>query len=41
MPEKPTNGALCWVLIPATDVNRGMYPLVPLQKLWINVIDAQ
>lgn len=41
MSETFKNGAICWVLIPATDVIRGVYPLVPLQRLWINVIDTQ
>lgn len=33
MPEQPKNGAICWVLIPATDVIRGVYLLLALQEL--------
>ena len=33
MAEQPKNGAICWVLIPATDVIRGVYLLLALQEL--------
>lgn len=31
MPEQFKNGSICWVLIPAADVIRGVYLLLALQ----------